>query len=118
MHLSISIVFLSFQVWQPSQGELHFAQQEAFKVAKYLNTTAVVGKHATKDRLMAELPKATLIHLGKCSNLGRWAPQICDMIKRKKPLSTIIKFDFMTQFRCLLGKKKLYFHPTPRHMVP
>ena len=47
-------------------------------MAKYLNTTAVVGKHATKDRLLAELPKATLIHLGKCSSLAGLA-QICDI---------------------------------------
>ena len=45
-------------------GEMISAQKECFKVADYLDVTAIVGPEATKDRFMQELHTSTVIHIG------------------------------------------------------
>ena len=51
------------QIWEPL-SELSIAQEEVHQVAHYLDTEAIVGSRVTKEMLLTELPKATLVHLG------------------------------------------------------
>ena len=57
------------QIWEPL-SELRNAQEEAHTVARYLDTEAMVGPKVTKEALLSELPKSTLIHLGEDSEMG------------------------------------------------
>ncbi len=47
------------------------AEKEAIAVAKILNTTAIVGKEATKDRVIPQLRTARIIHLATHGLLER-----------------------------------------------
>ncbi|XP_071802673.1 uncharacterized protein [Asterias amurensis] len=56
------------KVWEPL-SELKSAQAEAHKVAHQLDTEVMVGSKVTKESLLSELPKATLVHLAM---YGSW----------------------------------------------
>ncbi|XP_038063493.1 tetratricopeptide repeat protein 28-like [Patiria miniata] len=56
------------KIWKP-MSELQIAQEEAHKMAHYLETEAIVGSKVTKETLLTELPKSTLIHLAM---YGSW----------------------------------------------
>ncbi len=48
-------------------NELSEAQRECFQVADILDTSAIVGVDATKNRLLSEMREATILHIGQFS---------------------------------------------------
>ncbi|XP_078282290.1 uncharacterized protein LOC144608419 isoform X2 [Rhinoraja longicauda] len=56
------------RLWKP-WGPLIGAQKEVIKVAGYLQTEAVMGEHATKKRVLSELPQLTVVHI---ATYGSW----------------------------------------------
>ncbi|XP_072016745.1 uncharacterized protein [Amphiura filiformis] len=98
-------VQLHGKIWEP-HSELHFAQEEAFKVAKYLNTSAIVGKEAKKDRILAELQKATLIHLAMS---GSWEDSslACSPSSTAHPMpnGSYLEEDYLLSANDILGLK-------------
>uniref|UniRef100_UPI00398F52B8 tetratricopeptide repeat protein 28-like n=1 Tax=Pristiophorus japonicus TaxID=55135 RepID=UPI00398F52B8 len=60
------------RVWKP-WGPLIGAQKEIIKVAEYLQTEAVLGKEATKKRVLGELPQMTVVHI---ATYGSWEDSV------------------------------------------
>nr|XP_002732922.1 PREDICTED: tetratricopeptide repeat protein 28-like [Saccoglossus kowalevskii] len=60
------------QVWHPA-GELIVSQCEAYNVAEYLETEAIVGSAANKGHILNELTQATLVHI---ATYGSWEDNV------------------------------------------
>ncbi len=69
MSLNVKSFFLIHRVmlygksWKVA-NELSEAQTECFQVADILDTAAIVGEDATKNRLLSEMREATILHIG------------------------------------------------------
>ncbi|XP_070569832.1 uncharacterized protein [Ptychodera flava] len=69
------------QIWQPA-GELIVSQCEAFNVADYLDTKALIGSDATKGNVLSKFSETTLIHI---ATYGSWEDSV--LVFRPSPTS-------------------------------
>ncbi|XP_022085131.1 tetratricopeptide repeat protein 28-like [Acanthaster planci] len=85
------------KIWEPL-SELHIAQEEAHRIAHRLDTKAIVGSKVTKETVLTELPKSSLIHLAM---YGSWE-QAC-LACTPNPTSQPLADRSHDQSDCVIG---------------